>query len=120
MPFFKARKVRIEIPYLSLLRKNRAIAVLVDEPEIRFSPEAFRRTGAERRPSVFPLPFTIERGIIRNGEVFYRSKEGLLRVQGLMALFTQRGEDFALRGEAEQGIYTSFSERLRVGGGDRL
>ena len=49
MPYFKARRVRVESPYLSLLRKNKAIIVIVDDPEIRFSPEAFRRRGAVRR-----------------------------------------------------------------------
>jgi hypothetical protein len=37
-PVFRARRVRIEIPYLSLLRNRKVVSVALDSPEIRLAP----------------------------------------------------------------------------------
>ncbi len=117
VPYFRARQVRIEVPYVSLLRKNRAILVSIEEPDVRLSPEAFPSgPDSERRRPFYSLPITIERGVVRNGDFFYRDEDGLLRVLEFHAFFTQKGDEFSLIAEAEEATFTPIADPRALGG----
>ncbi|MDP2958494.1 MAG: hypothetical protein Q8N53_18860, partial [Longimicrobiales bacterium] len=117
-PTFRARRVRVEVPYLSLLRNRKAISVALDSMEVRLAPAA---PGAPRPKvrgprSAFSLPFIIERGLVENGSVIYETAKGTLEVRGLRALVTQSGEEFTVRATAARSGYSSRVQSLEFGG----
>jgi hypothetical protein len=117
-PTFRARRVRIELPYLSLLRNRKSISVVLDTPEIRLVGAAAGAppTKAGRPTAVLSLPFTIEQGLIENGSVSYQTGTATLEATGLRALVTQRGDLFTVRATATKCGYASPAQNLEFGG----
>lgn len=114
-PLFRARQVRIEIPFLSLLRNEKSIGVIIDRPEIRLRAEP--APGPGKRPGLpASLPFIIERGIIQDGIFSYESEGGAVEAHGLKILFTERGREFAVKATAEKVAFTSLPEKIEFGG----
>ncbi len=113
---FRARSVRVEIPLLSLLRNRKAVSITFESPEIRMGPESLRpRPGRTR--AALSLPFTIDRGVIRDGSVTFETGGTSFAARGLQARFTQRGEQFSLRAEAEQAELSSPADGLAMTAG---
>jgi hypothetical protein len=106
-PAIRARRVRIEVPYLSLLRNRKSLSVVIDSPEIRVAPPAAAASLKKpRRPlSMLSLPFIIERGLIENGSFVYEAGTAAIEARGVRALVTQDGENFAVRATAESSTY---------------
>lgn len=98
-PSFTARSVRISISYPALLSSERPVSVVLDEPNLRFT-ETAPRSG---RPIKVELPFSVEKGLIRNGELFWRGK-GRIRASGLNAAFTWRKAAFEVQGRAAEAV----------------
>jgi hypothetical protein len=117
-PVFRARRVRIEIPYLSLLRNRKVVSVALDSPEIRLGSPVPGAPGPKAKlpRSAFSLPFVIESGLIENGSVVFETAKETLEVRGLRALVTQSGEAFTVRAAAERGGYASRVQNLEFGG----
>ena len=114
-PLFRARAIRVEVPFLSLVRNEKSVNVVIDGPEVRL------RAGApepdEKRPvTPLTLPFAVERGVVQDGTFVYESGSGVFAARGLKALFTQRGDEFALKATAEAGTYTVLPEQVSFGG----
>ncbi|MGA2532633.1 MAG: translocation/assembly module TamB domain-containing protein [Candidatus Aminicenantales bacterium] len=114
-PLFRARQVRIEISFLSLLRNEKSIGVIIDQPEIRLRAEPAGSPAKRPAPPV-ALPFVIERGIIENGLFSYETEGGTVEASGLKVLFTQRGGEFSLKATSEKVAFTSLPERIEFGG----
>jgi hypothetical protein len=107
--------VRIEIPFLSLLRNEKSVIVFIDQPQIFVRPGPPQDKG--RRPALpMSLPFTIERGVIQDGTFSYESKRGVLEARGLKALFTQRRDEFALKATSEKTVFTVLPKKMTFGG----
>lgn len=110
-PLLKARRVRIEIPYLSLFRNRRALSVVVQSPEIRIRPSPAPAGKPRRKPrpplSILELPFIVSRGVIEDGTVVYESPGATVEARGVRALVTQDGEAYAVRATAESSGYTT-------------
>lgn len=117
-PTFRARRVRVEVPYLSLLRNRKVLSVTLDSPEVRLAPAApgASRSKARRPRSAFSLPFVIERGLVENGSVIFETARERLEVLGLRALVTQSGEEFTVRATAARSGYSSRVQNLEFGG----
>lgn len=117
-PTFRARRVRVEVPYLSLLRNRKVLSVALDSPEIRLAPATpgAPRPKAKRPRSAFSLPFIIERGLVENGSVFFETGAATVEVRGLRALVTQSGEEFSVRATAARSGYSSPAQNLDFGG----
>jgi len=114
-PLFRARRVRVELPFLSLLRNQKSVTILLDGPQIRVRPETPPTPGP--RPKLpLSLPFTIERGLIQDGTFSFESEQGFFEAGGIKALFTQRGDRFVLKATAEKSTFTSVPEKLEFGG----
>jgi len=112
---FVVRRVRVEIPFLSLLRSERSVSVVLESPEIRLTPKALGRgPGGQRR--ALSLPFSIGRGLILDGSVSYETVSSSLNVRGLRAQFTQRGDEFTLKALSDESTFTSYEDRLGIGG----
>ena len=117
-PTFRARRIRVEVPYLSLLRNRKVLSVTLDSPELRLAPAApgAPRSKAERPRSAFLLPFVIERGLVENGSVSFETGAATVEVRGLRALVTQSGEEFSVRATAARSGYSSPAQNLDFGG----
>ena len=102
-PTLRARRVRIEVPYMSLLRNRKVLSVVLESPEVHLRPAAPGAPKRKPRPplSILELPFAIERGRIENGAVFLETGGTTLETRGIEALVTQAGEDFTIRATAE-------------------
>jgi hypothetical protein len=114
-PLFRARRVRVELPFLSLLRNQKSVNVMLDGPQIRIRPETPPAQGP-RLKLPLSLPFTIERGLIQDGTFSFESENGFFEARGIKALFTQRRDEFALKATSEKGTFTSIPEELEFGG----
>ena len=99
-PFFSARKVTVGISYLSLLRREKPLILLIESPVVRMTDEP----GPARK--YWPLPVAVERGIIRDGEIPVNLRGGLLHWRGVKALFSEKGDAFAFQAVADEGSFT--------------
>ena len=102
-PTLRAKSVRIEVPFLSILRNRKVMTVVLNSPEVRIRP---RPAAAPRRPSRPPLsllqlPFEVESGRIENGTVIYETGSTTLEARGIDALVMEKGQDFSVRATAE-------------------
>ncbi len=102
-PLFAARRVAVGISYVSLLRREKPLTVVIDGPVVRLTGEP----GPARK--YWPLPVAVERGIIRNGEIHVKLRGGSLGFRGLKALFSEKGDAFAFQAEAEEGSFAPAS-----------
>jgi hypothetical protein len=114
-PLFEARRVRVEVPFLSLLRNEKSVNVFLDQPRVRLRAGVAQGGG---KPMELPasLPFSILRGLVENGMLTYEGEGGTFEAGGLKVLFTQSGDAFTLRAASEKSTFTSKPENLVVGG----
>jgi len=108
-PPLRARRVRIEIPFLSLLRNRKIVSVVIDSPEIRIRPPAAGAPRRKARPplSILQLPFVIESGLIEDGTVIFESGSTTFEARGVRALITQDEDAFTVRASAASSGYTT-------------
>jgi hypothetical protein len=97
-PFLSAQRVSVGLPLASLFKNEKPLAVFIDRPVVRITEG---QKGASRKsiPSL-SLPFVIEKGLIRGGEVYYSGRSVGLQAKGVRASMTMRGDSISLRMEA--------------------
>jgi hypothetical protein len=116
-PVFRARRVRVEIPYLSILRNRKVLTVVLDSPEFRLSAAPAGPRRKPRRPlSVLSLPFVVERGLVENGSFVYETGSATVEARGIRGLVTQSGENFTVRAAAETSGYASANRSMKSTG----
>ena len=113
-PFFSARSVTVRISYMSLLRREKPLTVFIDGPILRI-PENTAAGKGESKP-FWPLPFALDKGLIRNGEIELHDKAGLLQARNIKALFIQKGDEFSLQAESGEALFTPVSSGRPFGG----
>ncbi len=112
-PLFRARRLRVEVPFLSLIRNEKDVVVDIEGLAVRLNAELLRaRPG---RPT-FSLPFTISRGVIRDALVTFEGTDNFFEVQELRAAFTQSGDEFTVRAASDKAIFGSLLERMEIAG----
>jgi hypothetical protein len=117
-PAVRVKRVRIEVPYLSILRNRKSLTVSLDAPEFRIARRATApRPQARRPPSLLSLPFIIERGFIENGSVVYEAGRTALEARGIRAVVTQDGQLFAVRATAASSVFVTAGQPARSFGG---
>ena len=74
-PFFSAKRVAVKVTYRSLLSKDKPLQVVAIEPVVRINalPSAEKK-GGKGGKAPFPLPFDIEKGVIKGGELRYQGR----------------------------------------------
>ncbi|MHB8095470.1 MAG: translocation/assembly module TamB domain-containing protein [Candidatus Aminicenantales bacterium] len=117
-PFFSASRITIRISYLSLLRKEKPLTILIEGPVLRMEEAEGRQSG--KAGAFQPLPFAIEKGLVRDGEIVYRTKQGEFRASGVRALFTQSGDVFSFQADAVESLFSPASGRTPFGGAASL
>jgi hypothetical protein len=108
-PAIKARRLRIEIPYVALLRNRKILSVVIESPEIHIRPAPPGTPRKKPRPplSILELPIAIESGLIENGTIVFERGKTTVEASGVRALVTQVGDAFAIRATAETSRYIS-------------
>jgi hypothetical protein len=109
-PLFSARKVTVGISYVSLLRREKPLTVLIEGPTVRMTDEP----GPARK--YWPLPVAVEKGIVRDGEILVKLRAGLLRWRGVKALFSEKGDAFSFQAVAAEGSFTPAAAGPAFGG----
>jgi len=99
-PFFSARRVAAKISFLALFSRAKPLTVFIDQPVLRLS-DAPARPASERAAPLFPLPFAVEAGLIRDGEIIYWGRQDSFQVKGVRARLEQKGDEFYFEAESE-------------------
>jgi hypothetical protein len=101
-PTLRAKSVRIEVPYLSLLRNRKVLSVVLESPEVHVRPRPAAAPRRQARPplSLLELPFEVESGRVENGTVIFETGSTTLEARGIDAQITENGQDFSIRATA--------------------
>ncbi len=103
-PFFSARKVAVGISFRSLLSKERPLNILMEDPILRIYGTSGGQAEDKERKFSLVLPFSIEKGLIRDGALYYWGDETRLQATGINALFSQKGDEFSIKGEGQENV----------------
>ncbi len=125
-PFFSAQKVVLRFSYLTLVKRDRPLTVIIDQPILRLY-----ETDPSRPPGKLDLrlPFSIQKGFIRKGDVSVWSRGVSARAKGIDAAFRLVKDSFTLQvlsseasflAEAMDHPITGRVRALVEGRGDRL
>jgi len=114
-PFFSAKEVSFRISFKSLLTRERPLKVFMDEPVLIIQAAASPGEKKGKASSLFPLPFALERVLIRRGELYFWGKGNHFHSTGIRALFIQRKNYLSIQGRAEESTYAadSLEQELR-------
>jgi autotransporter translocation and assembly factor TamB len=114
-PLFSAKKIAVRISYSSLLSRDRPFNVTIERPILRLnvtSPE----TEKEKREPSFSLPISVEAGLVKEGEFYFRGKKVNFQSRNINARFSQKKGEFSFEAEAEQNILSLDPTRPEVKG----
>ena len=103
-PFFSARKIVVKISYKSLLSKEKPFDVFIEHPILRIYSPSAKKNEKEKRKFEFSLPFAINRGLIKEGQLYFWGKEDRLQTKGLNALFVRKKDQFSIKAEAAENL----------------
>ena len=115
-PFFSARKISVRISFSSLLSKERPLILLIDNPVLRMYTVPKKEEKREDRRFNLAFPFDIEKGVIRDGALYFWGEETRMQVQEINAVFSQKGEAFSIMGEAQENMLSLSSDRKPIEG----
>ena len=113
-PFFSARKIEVSISLKSLLTREKPLNVYIDQPVLRLYGSSSEKDTEKRRAFQFSFPFSIQRALIKKGELYVWGEKDRYLAKGIDALVTQRGDQFYVKAEAEESLIDVglFGEKL--------
>jgi hypothetical protein len=100
-PFFSAEQVVLQIPFLSLLKRDRPLRVFIERPVLRIY-ENPRPDQKQKIALKLPLPISIENGFIRDGEFYYWGEKTSFTSYKIKAFFRQSQDRLVLRAESDE------------------
>jgi autotransporter translocation and assembly factor TamB len=103
--FFSAEEVLIQLPLASLLKSEKPLTVVISRPVIRISSGHSASAKKGKGGAGLALPFSLARGVVRDGEVDYSGEGVNVSVRGLRAVVQPQGASYVLLAEASA---TSF------------
>ncbi len=116
---FAARAVAVQISYLSLLKRDKPLVVFMDGPVLSLDDAIWRSAGKKRRP-LFPLPFSIERGLVKDGRIIFKNKDLILDLRKFRAVLKQKGSSFSCRGDWEDSLLRVVASGRELAGAGSL
>jgi len=99
-PFFSAQKVVLQMPVRSIFSRERSLQVYIEGFVARIYEK--EETAAKPFSLDIRLPFLVENGVIRDGEVYYWGRGGSVLAHGLQAYFRQTKNAFVIRAEIKK------------------
>jgi hypothetical protein len=115
-PFFSARKISVKLSFSSLLSKDRPLIVVIDNPVLRMYGTKQKEGKREDKGFSLALPFDIEKGLLRDGDFYYWGDETRMQVQRINAVFSQKGEEISIMGEAQENFLQLSSDKPPIEG----
>ncbi len=96
-PFFSAEQIVLQMPFLSLLKRDRPLRVFIERPVLRI----YEKPRPDQKVTLkFPLPISIENGFIRDGEFYFWGEETSFTSYKIKAFFRQTQDRLVLRAES--------------------
>lgn len=119
-PLFSAKKITVKVSYRSLLTREKPLQVVLHQPILKIyaSSSIKNKNGEGKIP--FPLPFALERGLIKGGEFSYIGKEVNFSARGIKAQFAQKKGLLSLQAEAGEGFFSFGSTKKELQGNMNL
>lgn len=113
-PFFSARKAVFGLSFFSLLKKEKPLTVYIEQPVVRITETYAGEEKKSRLITAFPLPFAIEKGLVRGGELYYWGKDYNFHAKDVKSLMRLKGDSFSIHLEAEDNVlfFHSASQSL--------
>ncbi|MCJ7582091.1 MAG: AsmA-like C-terminal region-containing protein, partial [Candidatus Aminicenantes bacterium] len=106
-PFFSADKISVRMSFQSLLSREKPFRVFIENPIFRFYETSGMNESQEQLPFQFNLPFSLERGWIKDGELYYWGKEDRLQAKRINAVLSQKRDLYSLLVESSEAVYYS-------------
>jgi hypothetical protein len=119
-PFFSAQQIQVRISLRSLLSPDKPFQVFVERPVLRIFSSAGPKQNRPSPDFSLTLPFIIDKGIIKDGELFYWGEETRIHSLGINAIFKQNGEAFSLHAEIAQNTFVPGADFPQVEAGISL
>jgi len=106
-PFFSAEKISVSMSFQALFSREKPFQVLIEKPIFRFYESSETRESQKQLPFQISLPFTLEMGWIKEGELYYWGKEDRLQAKKINARLSQRRDLYSLLVESSEAVYYS-------------
>jgi hypothetical protein len=103
------------------MSENKPLEVYIDRPVLKFSelassPPLSSKDKKGKMSAFLPLPFAINKGLIREGELHFLGKNMSFQLSHLKALFAQKQDSFSLQGEAKKVQFSLGSVNQKLSG----
>ncbi|MBN2244879.1 MAG: translocation/assembly module TamB domain-containing protein [Candidatus Aminicenantes bacterium] len=102
-PFFSAKRIVVKISYRSLLSRSKPFTVTIEEPVLRIY-EPISISGINSSDSAGILPFSIEKGLIKGGEIYYWGDDLSFQTKRINALFVFKSNFYELQLESQENV----------------
>ena len=106
-PFFSAEKISVSMSLQALFSREKPFQVLIEKPIFRFYESSETRESQEQLPFQLSLPFALEMGWIKEGELYYWGKEDRFQAKKINARLGQRRDLYSLLVESSEAVYYS-------------
>ncbi len=106
-PFFSAKKISVRMSLRALLSKEKPVSIFIENPIFRFYASTGESEIQDKQPFQFDLPFALEVGWIKDGELYYWGKEDRLQAKKINAMLSQRRDLYSLLVESSEAVYYS-------------
>jgi hypothetical protein len=110
---FAAKAVSFRMSFWSLLKRDKPFIVVLDAPVLTLDAGLLGGDGGKRRP-LLPAPFSVERGLIRDGRIVMEGKAFALDLKKVRAVLSQKGSAFSCRGDWEDGLFKDVATGREV------
>lgn len=115
-PFFSAGRISIRLSIQSLFSREKPFHVLIEKPILRVYAPLSDQEAQAQEPIQLNLPFSLERGWIRNGELYYWGTETRLQALNINASFDQRRDQYSLLAESKDVSFFTLKDQKPVQG----
>lgn len=106
-PLFSAERISVSMSFQALFSREKPFQVLIEKPIFRFYESSETRESQKQLPFQISLPFSLEMGWIKEGELYYWGKEDRLQAKKINARLSQRRDLYSLLVESSEVVYDS-------------
>ena len=115
-PSFSAKSVSVVLPFSSLLKNEKPLTIFIDRPVIRISAPPEGQTAKAKSKASLALPFAIEKGLIRGGELYYLGRKESFEAKDIKASLSLKDDSLSLRVDAAESSLRLEPERKPLEG----